>query len=73
MEVMDWVRNISVIFIGFCQIVRLSATDNENSELLEGRHEACDVLIAIDEPLWNYHDRNMTLLTNLAKAHIQVS
>lgn len=38
---------------------------------LEGRSKACDVLIAIDQTLWEHHDRNMTVLVNLAKDHVE--
>ena len=39
---------------------------------LEGRNKACDVLVAVDESLYNRHDGNMTFLVDLAKQHIKV-
>lgn len=53
----------------FLVIFLVNAVKGE--DILEGRNKACDVLIAIDQPLWEQHDKNMTLLVDLAKEHVQ--
>ena len=46
--------------------------EEENKTSLEGRHKACDVLVAFDESLYKEHDGNMTTLVDLAKEHVKV-
>ena len=51
-----------------------SEKEEENSPIsLNGRDRACDVLIAIDEPLWERYDQNISQVVDLAKDHIEVS
>ena len=49
-----------------------SMVNGEEELSLDGRNRACDVLIAFDESLYDYHDGNMTYLANLAKDHLKV-
>lgn len=58
--------NILILVISLVNAIK---AEEENG--LEGRNKACDVLIAIDQPLWEHHDKNMTLLVDLAKDHVK--
>ena len=60
---MGWTEWIFLI-LG-CSLQQVTAQD------LKDRRRACHVLIAIDQPLWEVHDRNMSALADLANAHIE--
>ena len=66
-----WAKLLLILLTKAC--LAMAEEDGEKNVDLTGRTKACDVLIAIDEPLWERHDRNMTQLTDLAKAHVHVS
>ena len=40
--------------------------DTSGESVTAGRTKSCDILMAIDEPLWEHKDRNMTELEETA-------
>ena len=63
-----------VVLFQFILVLLCSPTllNGQEPLSLEGRNKACDVLVAVDESLYNRHDGNMTFLVDLAKQHIKV-
>lgn len=62
-----------VVLFQFILVLLCSPTllNGQEPLSLEGRNKACDVLVAVDESLYNRHDGNMTFLVDLAKQHIK--
>ena len=65
---------VQFILVLLCSPTLLNGQEDVQEEplSLKGRNQACDVLIALDQSLYNHHDGNMTFLVDLAKQHIKV-
>ena len=64
-----------LIFLNYVSNVKSqdAETSTNQPELhsnLQGRNKACQVLFAIDEPLFKLHNENMSVVVALAKDHI---
>jgi len=57
--------------IAFSQIIAIQCLVNSTIKDPQGRRKACDVLIGIDQTLWEQNDKNITVLVQLAKDHVR--
>ena len=56
--------------LGLVEAVASQTTEESVGEVLLGRNKACDLLIVIDSPLYERHDRNLSLVVQLAQDHV---
>jgi hypothetical protein len=74
---MFWICWFNIALMVAAGVHNDDTTESENSDdktdvntVLEGRNQACDVLIGIDQPLWLKNSKNVTIVQELAKNHI---